>query len=60
MLVPFGTHVRDKDGMSVGTVSRLVLHPDSRQVVALVVRQGVRDRRADPHYVDEPGTVPAR
>jgi sporulation protein YlmC with PRC-barrel domain len=45
MLVPFGTHVRDKDGKSVGTVSRLVLHPESRQVAALVVRQGVLDRR---------------
>jgi sporulation protein YlmC with PRC-barrel domain len=45
MLVPFGTHVRDKDGKSIGTVSRLVLHPESRQVVALVVRQGVLDRR---------------
>jgi sporulation protein YlmC with PRC-barrel domain len=45
MLVPFGTHVRDKDGKSIGTVSRLVLHPESRQVAALVVRQGVLDRR---------------
>jgi sporulation protein YlmC with PRC-barrel domain len=45
MLVPFGTHVLDRDGRSVGTVSRLVLHPESRQVVALVVQQGVIDRR---------------
>jgi sporulation protein YlmC with PRC-barrel domain len=45
MLVPFGTHVLDRDGKSVGTVSRLVLHPDSRQVVAIVVQQGVIDRR---------------
>jgi uncharacterized protein YrrD len=45
MLVPFGTHVRDRDGSSVGTVSGLVLHPDSRQVVAIVVQQGVIDRR---------------
>ena len=45
MLVPFGTHVLDRDGKSVGTVSRLVLHPESRQVVALVVHQGVIDRR---------------
>ena len=45
MLVPFGTHVRDRDGKSVATVSRLVLHPESRQVVALVVQQGIVDRR---------------
>ena len=45
MLVPFGTHVLDRDGMSVGTVSRLVLHPDSRQVAAIVVQQGVVNRR---------------
>jgi uncharacterized protein YrrD len=45
MLVPFGTHVRDRDGKSVGTVSRLVLHPESRQVAALVVQQGIVDRR---------------
>src|ERR1700730_1933763 len=36
-LVPFGTHVVDKDGKTVGTVSRLVLHPDSQEVVAIVV-----------------------
>jgi sporulation protein YlmC with PRC-barrel domain len=45
MVVPFGTHVLDRDGKSVGTVSRLVLHPESRQVVALVVQQGVINRR---------------
>lgn len=45
MLVPFGTHVRDQDGKSVGTVSRLVLHPESQQVVAIVVQQGVINRR---------------
>jgi sporulation protein YlmC with PRC-barrel domain len=45
MLVPFGTHVRDREGKSVGTVSRLVLHPESRQVVAIVVQQGVINRR---------------
>jgi len=45
MLVPFGTHVVDRDGKSVGTVSRLVLHPESQQVAALVVQQGVLNRR---------------
>jgi sporulation protein YlmC with PRC-barrel domain len=45
MLVPFGTHVVDREGKSVGTVSRLVLHPQSRKVVGLVVQQGVVDRR---------------
>ena len=45
MLVPFGTHVIDSEGKTVGTVSRLVLHADSREVVALVVHQGVLDRR---------------
>jgi sporulation protein YlmC with PRC-barrel domain len=45
MLVPFGTHVRDREGKSVGTVSRLVLHPESRQVVGTVVQQGVINRR---------------
>lgn len=44
-LVPFGTHVRDRDGKSVGTVSRLILHPESRQVAAIVVQQGVVNRR---------------
>jgi uncharacterized protein YrrD len=45
MLVPFGTHVVDHEGKSVGTVSRLVLHPVSQEVVALVVQQGVLNRR---------------
>jgi sporulation protein YlmC with PRC-barrel domain len=45
MLVPFGTHVVDKDGKTVGTVSRLVLHPDSQELVAVVVSQGVLNRR---------------
>ena len=45
MLIPFGTHVRDLAGKSVGTVSRLVLHPESRKVVAIVVQQGVLNRR---------------
>ena len=45
MLVPFGTHVLDRQGKSVGTVSRLVLHPGSQEVVALVVQQGVVRRR---------------
>ena len=45
MLVPFGTHVLDSEGKSVGTVSRLVLHPTSQQVVALVVQQGIVRRR---------------
>jgi uncharacterized protein YrrD len=45
MFVPFGTHVVDRDGKGVGTVSRLVLHPDTQQVVALVVHQGVLNRR---------------
>ena len=45
MLVPFGTHVVDSERKSVGTVSRLVLHPTSQEVVALVVQQGVLNRR---------------
>ncbi len=45
MLVPFGTHVVDREGKSVGTVSRLVLDPLSEEVVALVVQQGVLNRR---------------
>jgi sporulation protein YlmC with PRC-barrel domain len=45
MFVPFGTRVVDSEGQSVGTVSRLVLHPETRQVVALVVQQGVVNRR---------------
>jgi len=45
MLVPFGTRVLDSAGKAVGTVSRLVLHRDSREVAGLVVHQGVVDRR---------------
>ena len=45
MFVPFGTHVVDRNGNTVGTVSRLVLHPQTREVVALVVQQGLLDRR---------------
>ena len=45
MLVPFGTRVVDSNGKGVGTVSRLVLHSQSRQVAALVVHQGVLNRR---------------
>ena len=45
MLVPFGTHVVDRNGKTVGTVSRLVLHPQAQEVVALVVQQGVLNRR---------------
>lgn len=45
MLVPFGTRVIDSSGKSVGTVSRLVVHPQSRDVSGLVVHQGVIDRR---------------
>src|SRR2546425_5647157 len=45
MLVPFGTHLVDREGKSVGTVSRLILHPQSQHVVAIVVQQGVIDRR---------------
>jgi uncharacterized protein YrrD len=45
MLVPFGTHVLDRDGKSVGTVNSLVLHPDTQQGVAVVVQQGVLNRR---------------
>ena len=45
MFLPFGTHVRGLEGKSVGTVSRLVLHPESRDAVAIVVQQGVFDRR---------------
>jgi hypothetical protein len=29
MFVPFGTHVVDRHGKTVGTVSRLVLHPQT-------------------------------
>jgi uncharacterized protein YrrD len=45
VFVPFGTHVVDREGRGVGTVSRLVLHPDTRDVVAVVVQQGVFNRR---------------
>jgi len=45
MLVPFGTRVVDSTGKGVGTVSRLVLHRDSREVAGLVVHQGVLNRR---------------
>jgi sporulation protein YlmC with PRC-barrel domain len=45
MLVPFGTPVVDRDGKGVGTVSRLVLDPVSQELVAVVVQQGVLDRR---------------
>jgi sporulation protein YlmC with PRC-barrel domain len=45
MLVPFGTRVVDSNGKGVGTVSRLVLHEQSQQVAALVIHQGVVNRR---------------
>ncbi len=45
MLVPFGTRVVDSSGKAVGTVSRLVLHNQSREVAGLVVHQGVVNRR---------------
>jgi sporulation protein YlmC with PRC-barrel domain len=45
MLVPFGTRVVDSNGKGVGTVSRLVLHAQSREVAGLVVHQGVLNRR---------------
>jgi len=45
MLVPFGTRVVDSTGKGVGTVRRLVLHHDSREVAGLVVHQGVLDWR---------------
>ncbi|HXJ82519.1 MAG TPA: PRC-barrel domain-containing protein [Candidatus Methylomirabilis sp.] len=41
MLVPFGTRVVDSTGQPVGTVRRLVLHRDSREVAGIVVHQGV-------------------
>ena len=56
MFIPFGTHVVDRDGKSVGTVSRLVLHPKTQQVVALVVQQGVLDRREVVVPVDKIAT----
>lgn len=45
MLVPFGTRVVDSTGKGVGTVRRLVLHHDSREVAGLVVHQGVLNWR---------------
>jgi sporulation protein YlmC with PRC-barrel domain len=45
MLVPFGTKVVDADGKAVGTLKHLVLDPQSRQVVSLVVHQGILNRR---------------
>jgi sporulation protein YlmC with PRC-barrel domain len=45
MLVPFGTRVVDSTGKGVGTVRRLVLHRDSREVAGLVVHQGVLNWR---------------
>src|SRR5262245_56488654 len=45
MLVPFGTHVVDKHGKSVGTVSRVVLDSQGHEVVSLVVHHGVLNRR---------------
>ena len=45
MLVPFGTRVVDNSGKGVGTVSRLILHNQSRQAAGLVVHQGIVNRR---------------
>jgi sporulation protein YlmC with PRC-barrel domain len=45
MFVPFGTTVVDSEGKAVGTVKHLVLHPQSRQVIGLVVHQGPLSRR---------------
>ena len=45
MLVPFGTRVTDSEGKGVGTVRRLVLHRDSREVAGLVMHQGVVNSR---------------
>jgi sporulation protein YlmC with PRC-barrel domain len=45
MLVPFGTRVVDSAGKAVGTVRRIVLHRDSREVAGIVVHQGVVNRR---------------
>ena len=45
MIVPFGTRVVDSTGKGVGTVSRVVLHRDTREVAGLVVHQGVLNRR---------------
>jgi sporulation protein YlmC with PRC-barrel domain len=45
MLVPFGTKVVDADGKAVGSLKHLVLDPQSRQVVGLVVHHGILNRR---------------
>jgi sporulation protein YlmC with PRC-barrel domain len=45
MLPPFGTKVVDADGKAVGSLKHLVLDPQSRQVVGLVVHQGLLNRR---------------
>jgi sporulation protein YlmC with PRC-barrel domain len=45
MLAPFGAHVVDKQGKSVGTVSRVILDAQAREVVGLVVHQGVLNRQ---------------
>ena len=37
MLVPFGTHVVDRESKSVGTVSRLLLDPVSQEVEGVEV-----------------------
>jgi sporulation protein YlmC with PRC-barrel domain len=45
MLVPFGTRVVDSTGKAVGTVRRIILHRDSREVAGIVVHQGAVNRR---------------
>jgi sporulation protein YlmC with PRC-barrel domain len=45
MLVPFGTRVVDSSGKGVGTVSRLILHGQSREAAGVVVHQGIVNRR---------------
>jgi sporulation protein YlmC with PRC-barrel domain len=45
MLTPFGTKVVNADGKAVGSRKHLVLDPQSRQVVGLVVHQGILNRR---------------
>ena len=45
MLMPFGTNVVDADGKAVGSLKHLVLDPQSRQVVGLVVHRGILNRR---------------
>jgi sporulation protein YlmC with PRC-barrel domain len=45
MLTPFGTNVVDADGKAVGSLKHLVLDPQSRQVVGLVVHHGILNRR---------------